>query len=204
MAGLGAPIDDVVAAIQSGKPVVLPTDTVYGLCVNPYREEYARRLYALKRRDPLQPVALVASDLDMLFECVPELRGRSGTIARAVLPGPYTLVLPNPARRFRWLTGASQDSIGVRIPELDGDAAAVLGRAGAVAATSANLRGGQDPRRLEDVPAEIRAGCAAELDGGQLPGTPSTVIDCTGRDPVVVREGAGSVEAALEAIGAAV
>jgi tRNA threonylcarbamoyl adenosine modification protein (Sua5/YciO/YrdC/YwlC family) len=203
VADLRAPIDDVVGAIQSGKPVIVPTDTVYGLCVNPYREEYARRLYAVKQRDPLQPVALVASDLDMLFECVPELRGRSGTIARAVLPGPYTLILQNPARRFRWLTGANQDAIGVRIPELDGDAAAVLARVGAVAATSANLPGGPDPPRLEDVPAEIRAGCAAELDGGELPGTPSTVIDCTGPEPVVVREGAGSVEAALATISAA-
>jgi L-threonylcarbamoyladenylate synthase len=203
VAGVIASIADVVAAIQGGKPVIVPTDTVYGLCVNPYREEYGRRLYALKQRDPLQPVALVASDLDLLFECVPELRGRSGTIARAVLPGPYTLILQNPARRFRWLTGANQDAIGVRIPELDGDAAAVLARVGAVAATSANLPGGPDPHRLEDVPAEIRAGCAAELDGGELPGTPSTVIDCTGPEPVVVREGAGSVGAALATIAAA-
>lgn len=200
---MGALIDELVAAIQGGSPVVLPMDTVYGLCADPYREEHARRLYALKRRDPLQPVALVGSELELLFECVPELRGRSGTVARAVLPGPYTLVLPNPARRFRWLTGATQDAIGVRVPALDGDAADVLRRVGAVAATSANLPGEADPRRLEDVPAEIRAGCAAELDGGERPGTPSTVIDCTGREPVVVREGAGSVQAALEAIRAA-
>ena len=200
---MGRVIDEVVAALQSGKPVVLPMDTVYGLCASPYREEHVRRLYSLKGRDPLQPVALLACDLDMLFECVPELRGRSGQIARALLPGPYTLVLPNPARRFRWLTGLNQDAIGVRVPVLAGDASAVLERVGAVAATSANHSGDLDPARFADVPAEIRAACAAGLDGGELQGVPSTVIDCTDAEPRVLREGAGPVEEALAAIAAA-
>jgi L-threonylcarbamoyladenylate synthase len=196
-------IDDAVAAIAAGNPVLLPTDTVYGLCVSPYREDYASRLYRLKGRDVLKPTALVAADLPMLFECVPELRGRSGRIASTLLPGPYTLVFPNPGRRFRWLTGARPDTIGVRVPWLPGAAQTVLERAGAVAATSANLAGGPEPRRLEDVPAEIRAGCAAELDGGELPGTPSTVIDCTGVEPRVLREGAVRVADALAAIATA-
>jgi tRNA threonylcarbamoyl adenosine modification protein (Sua5/YciO/YrdC/YwlC family) len=200
---MGRVIDEVVAALQSGKPVVMPMDTVYGLCASPYREEHVRRLYSLKGRDPLQPMALVACDLEMLFECVPEMRGRSGTIARALLPGPYTLVLPNPARRFRWLTGLNQDAIGVRVPVLAGDAVAVLERVGAVAATSANHSGDLDPARFVDVPAEIRAACAAGLDGGELQGVPSTVIDCTGPEPQVLREGAGQVDEALAAIAAA-
>ena len=192
-------IDAVVSALRGGQPVLLPTDTVYGLCGNPYREEYARRVYRVKGRDELQPTALVASDLELLFECVPELRGRSGVIARALLPGPYTLVLPNPARRFRWLTGGSPETIGVRVPRLAGDAKDVLDRVGAVMATSANLPGGRDARTLADVPAEIRSACAAELDGGELPGTPSTVIDFTGPEPRVLREGAGDAAEALAA-----
>jgi L-threonylcarbamoyladenylate synthase len=71
-----------------------------------------------------------------------------------------------------------------------------------VAATSANLPGGSDPRRLDDIPAELREGCAAELDGGELPGTPSTVIDFTGPEPVVVREGAVAASKALEHLAA--
>src|SRR3712207_3047792 len=138
-------IEDVVAAVRAGKVVLLPTDTVYGLCATPYREEPVRRLYRLKGRDDAQPAALVASDVEMLFECIPELRGRSGTIARALLPGPYTLVLPNPARRYRWLTGSRPETIGVRVPDLSGDARAALYRLGAIAATSANLHGGSDP-----------------------------------------------------------
>ena len=190
-------IDEAVEAIRRGQPVILPTDTVYGLCTTPYLPEPVERLYRLKGRPPGQPTALVASDVDMLFECVPELRGRSGRIVRALLPGPYTLVLANPGRRFRWLTGDRPDTIGVRVPALAGDAEAVLVGVGAVTATSANLPGGPEPRRLEDVPRELRDGAAAKVDGGELPGVPSTVIDFTGPEPRVLREGAGSVDDAL-------
>jgi L-threonylcarbamoyladenylate synthase len=190
-------VDDAVAAVQAGKLVVLPTDTVYGLCATPYRSEPVEHLYRAKGRDPLQPIALVASSLEMLFECIPELRGRAGTIARALLPGPYTLILPNPARRYRWLTGSTPDAIGVRVPELDGDAQTILERVCAVAATSANARRGPEPRRVEDIPQEIRSAAAAIVDEGELPGVPSTVIDFTGPEPRVIREGAGDVERAL-------
>jgi L-threonylcarbamoyladenylate synthase len=189
-------IDEVVEAIRAGKPAILPTDTVYGLVTTPYREEPVRGLYRLKGRDDSQPSALLAADLGTLFECVPELRGRAGRIAGQLLPGPYTLILTNPARRFRWLTGTTPDRIGIRVPLLEGDAKRVLERVGAVAATSANLPGGPDPRRLEDVPEELRARCAC-LDAGELPGIPSTVIDFTGPEPVVLREGAGDVARAL-------
>jgi L-threonylcarbamoyladenylate synthase len=196
-------IDEAVEVIRAGRPAILPTDTVYGLCTTPYSAAPVERLYRLKGRPETQPTAILASDVDMLFECVPELRGRSGRIVRALLPGPYTLVLPNPGRRFRWLAGARPDTIGARVPELTGDAAAVLARTGAVVATSANLRGGPEPRRLEDVPRELREAAAAEVDGGELPGTPSTVIDFTGPVPRVLREGAGSVEEALDRARAA-
>jgi L-threonylcarbamoyladenylate synthase len=195
-------VDETIAAIRAGLPVILPTDTVYGLCVDAYREAPVRRLYALKGREEMQPTAFLAADVDVLLDAVPELRGLAGKTVRALLPGPYTLILPNPARRFRWLTGERPNTIGVRVPELGGDARSVLDGVGAVAATSANLPGGPDPRRLDDIPAELREGCAAELDGGELPGTPSTVIDFTGPEPVVVREGAVAASEALEHLAA--
>lgn len=190
-------VDEAVAAIRAGKPVILPTDTVYGLCADPYREDPALKVSRLKGRAEPQPIALLAADLDYLFECVPELRGKAGVAARSLLPGPYTLVLPNPARRFRWLTAGRPDTIGVRVPELPPDARPVLDRVGAVLATSANRHGEPDPRRLEDVSEEIRAGCAAVIDAGELPGVPSTVIDLTGAEPRVLREGAAPAEEAL-------
>jgi L-threonylcarbamoyladenylate synthase len=192
--------DRPVEAIRAGQPVILPTDTVYGLCADAYREAPVRRLYRLKGRGDMQPTALLAADVDMLLDAVPELRGRAGKIARALLPGPYTLVLPNPARRFRWLAGQRPDTIGVRVPELPSPAQAVLDRVGAVAATSANLPGGRDPRRLGDVPQQLREGCGFVLDGGELSGIPSTVVDLTGSEPIVLREGAVPSEEALRRV----
>jgi L-threonylcarbamoyladenylate synthase len=195
-----SPVERAVQAIRSGELVVIPTDTVYGLACTPYREAPVRALSALKGRSPDQPIALVAASVDWLLECVPELRGSAATAARALLPGPFTLVLPNPAGRFAWLAGARAETLGVRVPAVDGIARDVLERAGAVAATSANLHGGADPRRLEDVPSEILSRVAATIDGGELLGSPSTVIDLTGSAPRVLREGALSAAEALDRV----
>jgi L-threonylcarbamoyladenylate synthase len=193
-------IDEVVAAIRAGKPVVLPTDTVYGLCADGYREAPALRLARLKGRPEGMPIALLAADLDMILDAVPELRGRAAVLARTLLPGPYTLVLPNPARRFRWLTGSNQHTIGIRVPDLPPQTRAVLDQVGALAATSANLHGGADPGRLADVPEEIARAAAALVEGGELPGTPSTVVDLTGPQPRVLREGAVPADETLAMI----
>jgi L-threonylcarbamoyladenylate synthase len=189
--------DEAVAAIRAGKPVVLPTDTVYGLCAEP-TPEATLRVARLKGREERQPTALLAPSVDTLLEVVPELPER---VLRALLPGPYTLILPNPQRRLPWLAGRTPEALGVRVPRLSEQTVAVLEEAGAVLATSANLHGGPDPRRVEDVPAEIRAACAAILDGGELPGTPSTVLDLTGEEPHVVREGAVPAAEALATVG---
>jgi L-threonylcarbamoyladenylate synthase len=130
---------------------------------------------------------------------VPELRDQA-TLVRTLLPGKLTLILPNPAHRYDWLTGDRPDAIGVRVPELEGPAREIVERVGAVAATSANVHGGPDPRRLEEVPEEIRA-VAVLVDGGELPGTPSTVVDLTGTEPQILREGAVPAAEVLEGVG---
>ena len=192
----------LVAALRKGKLVVLPTDTVYGLACTPYRPEPVAALAELKRRPTEQPIAFVAASVDRLVDCIPELQGRAALVARALLPGPFTLVVPNPAARFGWLTGGRDDAIGVRVPAFEGPAAEVLAEVRAIAATSANLHGKPDPSSLDAVPAEIREGVAAALDGGDLPGTPSTVVDLTGEEPRVLREGAVPAAEALARIRA--
>jgi len=187
-------VAETIAAVERGDLVVIPTDTVYGLACRPDREESAGALSALKGRTPAQPVALVASGADALLELIPEVD------PTRLLRGPFTLVVPNPARRLPWLTGATPATIGVRIPEVTGEAADVLGALGVVAATSANLHGGPDPARIEDVPVAIREAVAAVLDAGELPGAPSTVVDVTGPEPRVLREGAVPADEALARI----
>ena len=196
-------VESVARALRDGKLAVLPTDTVYGLVCAAFDEQPAADLYRLKGRDSIQPTAVVAASVDVLLESIPELGGRPAAIARAVFPGPFTLVVPNPAGLFPWLCAGRPDTIGVRVPGLPGSSAAIVARVGIVVATSANLSGGPDPRRLADVPEQILAGVAAALDGGELPGVPSTVIDVTGPHPVVLREGAGNAGEALERIAAA-
>ncbi len=115
-------VEEAIEALEHGQPVVLPTDTVYGLCASPHDEEAVRRLARLKGRDEAKPIALLAGELEQLLEWLPELRGRAEAIACALLPGPYS----------------------------------------------------------------------------ELRGVPSTVIDCTGPAPVVVREGAVPAARALE------
>lgn len=165
-------MNDAVAALRAGEAVILPTDTVYGLCALPEHQEV---LYELKGRDRSKPVAQLAADVDALVAALPGLdRG----VLERYLPGAYTLVVGDPP-------------LGVRVPDLPQAAVAVVRAVGVVAATSANLSGGPDPRRVEDVPEEIRAACGAIFDAGELPGIPSTVIDLTGDEPRVLRQGAG-------------
>jgi L-threonylcarbamoyladenylate synthase len=190
-------VAEVVEAIREGGLAVIPTDTVYGLACDPSRADVVRALSKLKHRPPSHPIALVAGSVERLLELVPELSGRSEEIARLLLPGPFTLVFPNPDWRFRWLTGTRADTIGVRVPAATGPGADVLEELGAVAATSANLHSQPDPRRLDEVPAAILGAVAATVDGGELPGTPSTVLDLTGVEPRVLREGAVPAAEAL-------
>ena len=141
----------------------------------------------------------------MLLECVPELRGRAGVIARALLPGPYTLVLPNPARRYpladrrraRTRSACACRSCPTR-------AQRVLDAVGCVARDERERPGRAGSRRRSTTcPQRIRGGCAAELDVGPLPGTPSTVIDFTGAEPYVIRDGAAPAAEAIARVRAA-
>jgi L-threonylcarbamoyladenylate synthase len=194
-------MSEVAAAIEAlrrGEVAVIPTDTVYGLAANVAGERGTRALYAAKRRDARRPTAILFASLDELLVRVPELPAEAVAAGRALLPGPVTLVLPNPERRYPWLNEQRPDTLGVRVPAVTGPGKEVLDALGALVATSANLPGGPDPRSLAEVPPELAAAAAAVVDGGVLAGTPSTVVDLTGVEPVVLREGALPAEVVLE------
>ena len=124
-----------------GRPALLPTDTVYGLCSTPGEAE-VEQLYALKGRQPEQPTALLAATIEQLLGCIPEARDQQ-LILETLLPGPYTLVVRNPARRFGWLAGADPEALGVRVPSLPSETRRVLVAVGCIAATSANEPAGR-------------------------------------------------------------
>jgi L-threonylcarbamoyladenylate synthase len=195
-------VADAIEALRGGRLAVIPTDTVYGLAAHVEDEGPARALYAAKGRVARQPTAVLFASLEELLERVPELPAPAVDVARALLPGPVTLVLPNPARRIPWLNEERPDALGVRVPAVSGPGKAVLAALGALVATSANLPGGKDPRRLADVPTEIRDRAAALVDGGELGGAPSTVIDVTGVEPQVLRVGALPAAEALARVRA--
>lgn len=192
-------VENMVAALRAGDLVVLPTDTVYGLCAPAHNARAVGRINELKKR-PEVAIALVAASTEALIENVPELRFGWQTMLEEVLPGPYTLVLPNPKRRFRTLSPGREETIGIRVPELPDLSFQVLDQFGVVAASSANHHGEPDPLTIDQVPEDIRAAVGAVLDGGELPGTPSTVIDLSRPEPYVLRMGAGDPQRVLDAL----
>ena len=140
------------ACVAAGGVAVFPADTVYGLACDPHNERAIARLYALKGRPPEKPSATMYFDLGSLPPTPPRVRAA----LERLLPGMVTVVLPG--------------GLGVRVPFL-----APVGRP--ILQTSANFSGEPDARRLEDVPQAIRDAANLVIDGGELPGTPSTVID---------------------------
>jgi L-threonylcarbamoyladenylate synthase len=162
--------------IATGGVAVFPSDTVYGLACDPENAGAVAQLYALKGRPPAKPAAVMFFDRDRAFAALPDLGPRTWRLAMKLLPGGVTLLLPNPARRYPLACGPAPDTLGLRVP----DVPALAGMALPVLQSSANLAGGPDARRLEDVPEPIRRAADLVLDGGELPGTPSTVIDLRG------------------------
>ena len=187
---------DAVEALRAGKTILLPTDTVYGLAARA-DEAGAAAVYELKGRDARQPTALVAATVLDLLRAIPELE-----LPAELFPGPYTLVVANPARRFPWLAGQTPEKIGIRVPHLTGEARRAVEAVGVVLATSANEPGEPAAASLDEVPMRIRRAVAAEIDAGRLPGTASTVVDLTGAEPAIVREGAIPAAEALSTISA--
>jgi L-threonylcarbamoyladenylate synthase len=149
---------------------------VYGLACDPSNRFAVERLYLLKRRSLEKPSAVMFFDLELALAALPELGMRTHEALHRLLPGGVTLLLPNPAGRFPLACGADVRTLGLRVP----DVPALAGVRWPALQSSANRAGGPDPRRLDDVPELIRVAVDLVLDGGELPGAPSTVVDLRG------------------------
>ena len=172
--------------LAHGGLVVFPADTVYGLGCNPFDEFAVERLYLVKGRSRDKPCAVMFFDLDLALESLPELGPRTCGALGRLLPGPVAVLLPNPDHRFPFACGDDPDTLGLRV--IDGTPRVP------VLQSSANRAGGPDPRAPAEVPALIRAAADLVIDGGELPGTPSTMVDLRRFEShgswSVVREGA--------------
>ena len=144
-------------------------------------------------------------DLELALAALPELGPRTRDAVERLLPGALTLLVPNPARRYPLACGPEPERLGLRVPLLEGELAPLAALSWPVLQSSANRSGEPDASRIADVDEELRAGVDLILDGGELPGTPSTVVDLAAYESdgswEVVREGAVPREAVLRCLG---
>jgi L-threonylcarbamoyladenylate synthase len=192
----------------AGGVAVFPSDTVYGVCCDPDDEDAAQRLYTLKGRPAARPAAVMFFALEPALAALSDLPLDERAALQALLPGPVTLLLANRSHRFAPACRTDPDTLGLRVPRLPANLRALEELDRPIMQTSANMSGEPDARTLGEVPKALREGADLVLDGGELPGTPSTVIDL--RDYAehrrwhVLREGAlprAAVREALTALG---
>ena len=188
-----------------GGVAIFPADTVYGLATEPDSKEGVHRLYVLKGRPPARPAAVMFFSLELALAALPEIPARTRAAVERLLPGGLTVLLPNPARRYPLACGPSPEVLGLRVPVLEGDAAPLAALKWPVLQSSANRSGEPDARRVDEIDPRIRAGVDLIVDAGELPGTPSTVVDLTSYEAkgefAVVREGAVPRARVEEALG---
>lgn len=207
---MSIPADDALRlreCLEGDGVAVVPTDTVYGLACNPESEVALRRIYELKGRPPQKPAAVMFFSSGAALATLTELGPRTRGATRALLPGPVTLLLANPRGRYPGVCAPAGDGpglLGLRVPVFTGPLAALATVSVPAAQSSANFAGGSDPRTLAEVPLPLREGADLVLDGGELPGTASTIVDLSGYEEsgrwVIVREGPVSSSALAGAL----
>jgi len=163
--------------IAAGGVAVFPADTVYGLACDPLAPAAVERLYALKGRPTDKAAAVLFFDLYAALATLPELGPRTRAALERLLPGPITVLLLNPQRRFPLACGAQRATLGLRVPALPASIAPLHAVRRPVLQSSANRSGGPDAHTLDGVDPALRSAADLVLDGGVLPGTPSTVLD---------------------------
>lgn len=194
---------DLQACVGEGGVVVFPSDGLYGLACDPLDSAAIGRIHRLKGRDEGKSSAVMYFSPLAMRELVAELGPRTAAAVSALLPGPVTLVVANPGRRYPLACREEPERLGVRLL-----AGPLAGAMCPVFQTSANLSGEAPPSRFAAVPASIRAGADLAIDGGELTGLPSTVVDIATIEEdggwEILRQGAlsqGDLAAALAAVG---
>ena len=192
LAALGSPPPEasviaVLQALDDGQVVVIPTDTVYGLAVDPFRPSAADRLFALKRRPRTVDLPLLVASADQVATVATGVPQVAELLMARFWPGPLTLVVPRRPDLEADL-GDDEATVGVRCPDHPVPLT-LCRRHGPLATTSANLHGEPTMTTAAEVGSALGDSVAVVLDGGPCEGEPSTVVDCTGEEPKCLREG---------------
>ena len=194
-------INHTVDVLRHGGLVAFPTDTVYGLASLPFQAEHVERLYAAKGRNSSRAIAVLVGRVADLPMITSEMGKIAQVLAEKFWPGPLTLVVLKNPRLPEVLSPTA--TVGVRMPDHP-VALALLRAAGPLAVTSANRSGMDNTFTAEEVLAQLSGRIHLVLDGGRVPGcVPSTVVDCTGAELVVLREGPISLEDMQQALAEA-
>ncbi len=185
-------ISRALEILRKGGIVAFPTDTVYGLGALAFDNAAIESIYMAKDRPLEKAIPILIgdlSDLDRIGSDIPDMALR---FAERFWPGPLTCVLPKKLILPPAVSATS--TVAVRIPNHP-DALALLRAAGPMAVTSANISGAQNPLTAQDVYEQLHGRIPIILDGGKTPGgIPSTLVDCNGEKPVILREGPITLE----------
>lgn len=182
-----AALPHTVDILRHGGMIAFPTDTVYGLATIPFNTNWVEQLYTAKGRSNEKAIAILIGEVSQLRQITAEMGAMAERLARRFWPGPLTLIV----QRDPTLPDAlsSRPTIGVRMPDHP-VALALLRMAGPLAVTSANRSGERNASSAAEVMDQLKGRIHLVLDGGTTPGgVPSTVVDCTGGKPVILREG---------------
>lgn len=192
-------IPEALKVLQSGGLVAFPTDTVYGLGALAFNGKAIEQIYIAKGRPETKAIPILLADPDDLAKVCVEPNPLVVKLASRFWPGPMTLIVP----KHPDLPDAvsSTPTVGVRVPDHT-VARMLLHYAGPMAVTSANLSGQTSPVTAQEVLDQLDGRIDLILDGGQTPGgIPSTVVDCSGDEPVILREGPITMEHILKIFG---
>lgn len=180
-------ITDAVAALRRGLIVGMPTDTVYGIAVDPYSESAVEALFTVKGRQEGKAISVLTADLEAA-ETVGVFAAAAAAVAAHHWPGPLTLVVPRLRGLPDWIGDPVRDTVGIRVPDHP-TALALLRAAGPLAVTSANRSGEPPARDHGEAEAALGGAVAVYLPGPAGGGSSSTVVDLSGPEPRVLRAG---------------
>ena len=191
-------ISRAVHILQTGGLVAFPTDTVYGVGALAFDQRAIESIYLAKERPMEKSIPVLIWDLEDLPKVALELPPLAAKLASRFWPGPVTLVVPKNPNLPRAISATG--TVAVRVPDHEA-ARAILKAAGPMAVTSANISGQSSPVSAQEVYSQLNGRIALIVDGGTTPGgIPSTLVDCTGEKPLILREGPVSLEEILDAI----